>query len=146
MREWPESARLAVAGCSGEGLVTDPTAGTQGLATGIGLHAPKRTSALTPARKAEAVGRQTSTAALALSFNSKARRLVFFVRQHIDRPNHVRSPAKVRNSSTARARPSGNNTDAMRLNAVPGPSSKAASAPADRQLSRQAAQSMVVEI
>ena len=67
-------------------------------------------------------------------------------RDAYDRSNHVRSPAKVRNSSTARAWPSGNNADAMRLKAVPGPSSKADSAPADRQLSRHAAQSIVVEI
>jgi len=70
----------------------------------------------------------------------------FSSHQPTARCGHVRSPARLRNSSTARARPSGNNVDAIRLNAVPGPSSRDASAPADRQLSRQAAQSMVVEI
>jgi hypothetical protein len=56
----------------------------------------------------------------------------FSSHQATARCSHVRSPARLRNSSTARARPSGSSADAIRLNVVPGPNSKAATAPADR--------------
>ena len=58
--------------------------------------------------------------------------------------SQVRSPSRVRKSSATW--PSGKQDEAMWLNAVPGPSSKAFSVPADRHLSRHAVQSMVVDI
>jgi hypothetical protein len=62
----------------------------------------------------------------------------------IARRLHVRSrtEAAVRNSSAARARPSGNSADAIRLRTAPGLRSNA-SALADRQPSKRAVQSMV---